>query len=126
MVELMRSILELPKPVIARIDGHVRAGGFGLVSAADIAIGGVAYIRAHRVTSRAGTGHHLADRATAAFLPVGVALPFSPGKVRSEQAVEMGLLTAAADSGEGIDTVMSEVLDGIRKHRRKVWRRRKP
>src|SRR5699024_9107983 len=36
MAALLRSILECPKPVIARIDGHVRAGGMGLVGACDI------------------------------------------------------------------------------------------
>jgi enoyl-CoA hydratase len=38
--ELLRAILELPKPVIGRIDGHVRAGGMGLVGACDIVIAG--------------------------------------------------------------------------------------
>ena len=32
---LLRSILELPVPVIAAIDGHVRAGGMGLIGACD-------------------------------------------------------------------------------------------
>lgn len=40
MVALLRSIVELPKPVIARIDGHVRAGGLGIVGACDIAVAG--------------------------------------------------------------------------------------
>ncbi|HMS74741.1 enoyl-CoA hydratase family protein [Gordonia sp. (in: high G+C Gram-positive bacteria)] len=116
MVELMRSILELPKPVIARIDGHVRAGGFGLVSAADIAIGGAACTFA-LTESRLGLAPaiisltvlpRLSSRSASRYFLTGE--KFGP-----EQAVEMGLLTAAADSGEGIDTVMSEVLDGIRK-----------
>ncbi|ADG98854.1 Enoyl-CoA hydratase/isomerase [Segniliparus rotundus DSM 44985] len=38
--ELLRQILELPKPVIAAVDGHVRGGGMGLVAAADIAVAG--------------------------------------------------------------------------------------
>ncbi|AWK71611.1 enoyl-CoA hydratase [Rhodococcus oxybenzonivorans] len=40
MAELLRAIVELPKPVVARIDGHVRAGGMGLVGACDIAVAG--------------------------------------------------------------------------------------
>lgn len=39
-VKLLRRILELPVPVIAAIDGHVRAGGLGLVGACDIAVAG--------------------------------------------------------------------------------------
>lgn len=40
MLDLLRSIVELPKPVIARVDGSVRAGGIGLVGACDIAVAG--------------------------------------------------------------------------------------
>ena len=40
MTALLRDILECPLPVIAAIDGHVRAGGFGLVGACDIVVAG--------------------------------------------------------------------------------------
>ncbi|WP_280414789.1 enoyl-CoA hydratase family protein [Nocardia carnea] len=40
MVRLLRTVLELPKPVVARVDGHVRAGGMGLLAACDIAVAG--------------------------------------------------------------------------------------
>lgn len=40
MGALMRAIVESPLPVIGAIDGHVRAGGFGLVGACDIAVAG--------------------------------------------------------------------------------------
>lgn len=36
--DLLRSIVEAPKPVIGRIDGHVRAGGTGIVGACDIVL----------------------------------------------------------------------------------------
>ncbi len=38
MVAVQRAILELDKPVVARVSGAVRAGGIGIVGAADIAI----------------------------------------------------------------------------------------
>ncbi|HYJ55977.1 MAG TPA: enoyl-CoA hydratase family protein [Mycobacterium sp.] len=40
LTRLLRRILESPLPVIAAIDGHVRAGGLGLVGACDIAVAG--------------------------------------------------------------------------------------
>jgi enoyl-CoA hydratase len=40
LLALLRAVLELPKPVIARVDGHVRAGGVGLVGACDLAFAG--------------------------------------------------------------------------------------
>jgi methylglutaconyl-CoA hydratase len=38
LVELQRRIVTLGKPVVARVHGHVRAGGIGIVAACDIAI----------------------------------------------------------------------------------------
>ena len=40
MTALLRSIVECPVPVIAAIDGHVRAGGMGLIGACDIVVAG--------------------------------------------------------------------------------------
>ncbi|WP_118915614.1 enoyl-CoA hydratase family protein [Mycobacterium shigaense] len=40
MAALMRAIVASPLPVIGAIDGHVRAGGFGLVGACDIVVAG--------------------------------------------------------------------------------------
>lgn len=39
---LLRAIIAHPKPVIAAVDGHVRAGGMGLVAACDLALAGPA------------------------------------------------------------------------------------
>ncbi|MGH3966759.1 MAG: enoyl-CoA hydratase family protein [Mycobacterium sp.] len=40
LAALLRAIVESPLPVIAAIDGHVRAGGMGLIGACDIAVAG--------------------------------------------------------------------------------------
>ena len=40
MAALLRAIVEPPLPVIVAVDGHVRAGGMGLVGAGDIAVAG--------------------------------------------------------------------------------------
>ena len=40
LTEVLRSILEMREPVIGAIDGHVRAGGLGLVGACDIVVAG--------------------------------------------------------------------------------------
>lgn len=39
-LDLLRAIIAHPKPVIAAVDGHVRAGGMGLVAACDVAVAG--------------------------------------------------------------------------------------
>ncbi len=40
LVGLLRTMLAYPKPIVALIDGHVRAGGLGLLGAADVVIAG--------------------------------------------------------------------------------------
>ncbi|OBF04169.1 enoyl-CoA hydratase [Mycobacterium sp. ACS4054] len=40
LTAVLRAIVSSPRPVIAAINGHVRAGGFGLVGACDIAVAG--------------------------------------------------------------------------------------
>ncbi len=40
MVDVQRAIVANPKPVVARVSGPVRAGGIGIVAAADISIAG--------------------------------------------------------------------------------------
>src|ERR1700685_2451687 len=42
LLALLRDIITLPKPVVGSIDGHVRAGGLGLVGACDIVLAGPA------------------------------------------------------------------------------------
>ena len=42
LLPLLRDIVTLPKPVVGSIDGHVRAGGLGLVGACDIVLAGPA------------------------------------------------------------------------------------
>lgn len=40
LTALLRAIVECPTPVIAAIDGHVRAGGMGLIGACDMVVAG--------------------------------------------------------------------------------------
>jgi enoyl-CoA hydratase len=40
VITLLKLIVALPKPVVGSIDGHVRAGGIGLVGACDIVLAG--------------------------------------------------------------------------------------
>ena len=42
LLTLLRDIVALPKPVVGSIDGHVRAGGLGLIGACDIVLAGPA------------------------------------------------------------------------------------
>ncbi|UGT40839.1 enoyl-CoA hydratase family protein [Nocardia yamanashiensis] len=40
MISVLRDILAMPKPVVARVDGNVRAGGMGIIAACDLVVAG--------------------------------------------------------------------------------------
>jgi enoyl-CoA hydratase len=98
MLTLLRSILELPKPVIGRIDGHVRAGGMGLVGACDIVVAGPASTFA--VTeSRLGLAASIISLASRYLL--------TGEKFGQHEAESIGLVTAASqDTGESITELL--------------------
>ena len=98
---LLQQIVELPKPVVARVDGHVRAGGIGVVAACDIAVVGPAATFAFTEV-RLGvapalisliTLNRMTERATARYFLTGETFP---GQV----AAATGLATAAVEDTE--------------------------
>ncbi|MET8859719.1 enoyl-CoA hydratase family protein [Streptomyces sp. NPDC004579] len=112
-VGLLRQIVELRKPVVARVEGHVRAGGLGLLGACDIAVAGEA-------ASFALTEVRIGVAPAVISLPL---LPRSDPRALARyyltgerfdapEAVRTGLLTA---SGDDVDAVLAPVLDGLRR-----------
>ncbi|MGC0376625.1 enoyl-CoA hydratase family protein [Streptomyces sp. SAI-229] len=113
LVGLLRQIVELPKPVLARVTGHVRAGGLGLLAACDIA-----------VASHAATFAFTEVRIGVA--PAVISLPLLPRtdpralaryyltgeRLDTAEATRIGLLTAA---GDDVDEVLAPILDGLRR-----------
>ena len=107
MLGLLRAIVEVPKPVIARIDGHVRAGGIGIVGACDIVIAGPASTFAF-TEARLGlapaiisltTRGRMTDRAVSRYWLTGETF-------NATTAAAVGLVTVATDDVDGeLDTV---------------------
>ncbi|MFE3719319.1 enoyl-CoA hydratase family protein [Streptomyces cyaneofuscatus] len=114
-VGLMRDIVALPKPVVARVDGHVRAGGLGLLAACDIAVAGEA-------SSFALTESRLG------LAPAVISLTLLPRVDRTAanryyltgerfdaaEAARIGLVTVAAGEVD-LDKALEPVLDGLRR-----------
>nr|WP_202474194.1 enoyl-CoA hydratase family protein [Streptomyces sp. SID5466] len=112
-VGLMREIVALPKPVVARVTGHVRAGGLGLLAACDIAVAGEAASFA-LTESRLG------------LAPAVISLTLLPRVDRTAanryyltgerfdaaEAARISLVTLAA---EEVDKALVPVLDGLRR-----------
>jgi enoyl-CoA hydratase len=98
LTSLLRSILEMPQPVIGAIDGHVRAGGLGLVGACDIVVAGRNSTFA-LTEARIGVAPSIISltllpkmsaRAAGRYFVTGE-------KFGADQAAEIGLITVAAD-----------------------------
>ncbi|MFJ9867353.1 enoyl-CoA hydratase family protein [Streptomyces sp. NPDC101165] len=113
LVGLLRQIVELPRPVLARITGHVRAGGLGLLAACDITAASTAATFAFTEV-RIGVAPAVISlpviprtdpRALARYYLTGER--FAPA-----EAVRLGLLTTTADD---VDEALAPVLDGLRR-----------
>ncbi|MFF7688324.1 enoyl-CoA hydratase family protein [Streptomyces syringium] len=112
LARLLRAVVELPKPVVARVTGHVRAGGLGLLGACDIAA--------------AGQGASFAfTEARLGLAPAVISLPLLPRldaraaaryyltgeRFDAGEAARIGLITLAGDP----DELLVPVLDGLRR-----------
>ncbi|MFC9092605.1 enoyl-CoA hydratase family protein [Streptomyces sp. NPDC057072] len=113
LVGLLRQIVELRKPVVARVRGHVRAGGLGLLGACDIA---AASAEATFAFTEVRIGVAPAVISLPLLLrtdPRALARYYLTGeRFDAAEAVRTGLLTAA---GDDVDAVLAPVLDGLRR-----------
>jgi enoyl-CoA hydratase len=112
LLGLQRTIVELPKPVIARIDGAVRAGGLGIVGACDLAFASLAAsfafteVRlglAPAIISLTTLGR-MTERAAARYYLTGETFD-------SETAATSGLITGAPSE---LDAELGAVLGALR------------
>ncbi|MFP3991719.1 enoyl-CoA hydratase family protein [Streptomyces sp. E11-3] len=113
-VALLRQLVGLPKPVVARVDGHVRAGGLGLVGACDIAV------------ASAGSDFAFTE-VRIGVAPAVISLPLLPRlepraasryyltgeRFDAAEAARIGLVTEAAPGG--VDQALAPILDGLRR-----------
>jgi enoyl-CoA hydratase len=98
---LLRAILELPLPVVGAIDGHVRAGGLGLVGACDIVVAGRASTFA-LTEARVGVAPAIISLTLLPKLTARAAGRYylTGEKFGAEEAARIGLVTVATDDVE--------------------------
>jgi enoyl-CoA hydratase len=108
LVDLLRQVLELPKPVVALVDGNVRAGGLGLLAACDLAVVGSSSSFAF-TEARLGLAPaiisitvlpRLTDRAASRYFLTGE-------RFDAAEAVRIGLVTEATDDpGAALESLL--------------------
>lgn len=116
---LLREIAELPKPVVARVTGHVRAGGLGLLGACDIAAAGHASTYAFTETHLGVVPAVISAPLLPRLDPRAAARYFLTAEVfDAAEATRIGLLTlhgTQAEDAEGLDKLLAPVLEGLLK-----------
>ncbi|MFE3329118.1 enoyl-CoA hydratase family protein [Streptomyces sp. NPDC059176] len=112
-VALLRQIVELPKPVVCRVTGHVRAGGLGLVGACDVAAASTASDFAFTEV-RIGVAPAVISLPLLPRLEPRAAARYylSGERFDAADAARAGLLTLADDD---VDAALAPVLDGFRR-----------
>lgn len=112
---LLREIAELPQPVVARVTGHVRAGGLGLLGVCDIAAAGhgstYAFTETHLGVVPAVISAPLLPRLD----PRAAARYFLTAEVfDAAEATRIGLLTLHTTDAD-VDKLLAPVLEGLLK-----------
>lgn len=127
MIGAMRGIIECPKPVIAQVDGHVRAGGFGLIGSCDFVFAGPAASFAVTET-RIGVAPAMVSLVLLPHLPSRVAstLLLTGRKFDAAEAAGYGLITAAvADPAAAVAEQLAELQlcspQGLRETKQILW-----
>ena len=103
LAAILRQMLECPKPILARIEGHVRGGGLGLVAACDVA---VASMESSFALSEVRLGvapaiisltvlPKLSSRAASKYFLTG-------DRFDAAEAERIGLITTATDQPEAV------------------------
>lgn len=109
MTRLLRRILEAPVAVIAAVDGHVRAGGMGLVGACDIAVAGPQSTFA-LTEARIGVAPSIISLTLLPKLTARAAGRYfvTGEKFGPQEAAAIGLITLAADDVEATVTGLTD------------------
>jgi enoyl-CoA hydratase len=112
VLALLRHIVALPKPVVGSIDGHVRAGGLGIVGACDIVLAGPASTFAFSEV-RLGLAPAMISLTTLPRLDSRAASRYylTGETFDAPTAARIGLITEAVDD---IDAGTLAVLDRLR------------
>lgn len=110
LVDLLRAIIASPKPVIGRIDGHVRAGGMGLVAACDLVVAGGSTTFA-LTESRLGLAASVISLALLPRTdPRAASRYFLTGETfDATEAARIGLATEAVGSPEELDAAVERI-----------------
>jgi enoyl-CoA hydratase/carnithine racemase len=115
MPDILTTIVESPVPVIARVNGHARAGGLGLIAASDMAV-------APESSTFAFTEVRVGVAAAMIMVPAMrvidrrflARMTLTGARFGAQEAATAGLLSAATADGDALDEWVAEQTTAIR------------
>jgi methylglutaconyl-CoA hydratase len=115
MVDLQRRIVTLPKPVVVRAHGNVRAGGIGIVAAADIALSAEDATYAFTEVRLGLTPAAISLTVLPRMTDRAAALTFLTGEVFDGREAERTGLVTKAVAEDALDTEVDQVCQALAK-----------
>ncbi len=114
LVEVLETLLDHPKPTIARVQGHVAGGGNGLVAACDLAVA-VENARFAFSEVRVGVAPAVISVVCLRVMPPREAaeLMLTGERVFAERVLRAGLLTAVVEA-DALDATVAGWVDQLR------------
>ena len=113
LVAVLEAMLDHPKPIVARVQGHVAGGGNGLVAASDLAVASASAKFAFSEV-RVGVAPAVISVVCLARMTPAHAreLLLTGERVSADRVKEAGLVTAVADD-DALDGVVSSYVDAL-------------
>ena len=115
MPDVLTCIVESPVPVIARVNGHARAGGLGLIAAADLAVAAAATTFAFTEVRVGVAPAMILVPALRVMEPRFLAhMTLTGERFDAREAAEAGLLTAFVDDEAALNAWVAAQTDALR------------
>jgi methylglutaconyl-CoA hydratase len=115
LVAVLEAMLDHPKPIVARVQGHVAGGGNGLVAASDLSVAAASAKFAFSEV-RVGVAPAVISVVCLARMTPSHAreLLLTGERVSADRVREAGLVTAVADD-DALDGVVSSYVDALQR-----------
>ena len=114
LTDVLRTLWEFPKPVVVAINGHVRAGGFGMVAAGDIVLCAESATFAFTETRIGVVPAIISVLCLRRMTPIAASRYLLTGEQFGPEEARLAGLVTSIVSDDRLDKAIGEVISGFR------------